>query len=494
MNRMFSTSTCLPVSEESKAYLDEYLTFYCKLGRDVFQKLKHGVLDDISRASFVTRTCKQHGVLKRTVNSIIFDMQGKIKAYRELKNTELQELLQKITAVEGRIESEQKTVDEMKPHAASNSLTEKELQQYRKAKESLYHLKNKLNKLKQKRDALEKHIEENGVSICFGTKSLFSKQYRLEENGFRSHKKWHNVFVRKRDSGIFLLGCGGESFGNQILQLQFNEKENEFKMVLLKDLPFRKEASKKFKDRTIVLEHVKFPYLQAELQKAIQDHKPITYKISKKRNRWYLTATFEMDVPLETFRTVGAFGVDYNDGFLEVVETDYCGNMVGAHHIPLKFHGTGAKAETELKEKLSKLVRLARSEFKDIVVEDLNFTKKKAKVLPGKKKRGKQYNKMIHAFDYSRYLFWMENLCIKYGVGFNKVNPAYTSKIGKAKYAGPKKLTVHRAAAFVIARRGQDFKDKCPSKKREPAQGCNENTATATEAQNRAKTKKRTAA
>lgn len=67
---------------------------------------------------------------------------------------------------------------------------------------------------------------------------------------------------------------------------------------------------------------------------------------------------------------------------------------------------------------------------------------------------------MLHLFDYHRYTFWLDNLCIKYGVRLMKVNPAYTSVIGKKKYGHSRKLTVHRAAAFVIARRGQGYNDK----------------------------------
>ena len=47
-----------------------------------------------------------------------------------------------------------------------------------------------------------------------------------------------------------------------------------------------------------------------------------------------------------------------------------------------------------------------------------------------------------------------------YGVMLKMVNPAYTSKIGKQKYSKARKLTVHNAAAYVIARRGQGFEDK----------------------------------
>lgn len=112
---------------------------------------------------------------------------------------------------------------------------------------------------------------------------------------------------------------------------------------------------------------------------------------------------------------------------------------------------------SEIKEKISRIVKMASSKKKDIVIEDLDFKKKKAKQ---NKRENAGYNRMLHLFDYHRYAFWLENLCIKYGVRLTKVNPAYTSVIGKKKYSNSRKLTVHRAAAFVIARRGQRFCDK----------------------------------
>ena len=459
MSRVYAISTCLQGSEELETYLSAYLPFYCMVQRNVFQDLKHGVLDNIKKPKYVSCVMNEHGVLKRTVNSIMFDVQGRIKAYRELKNTELQKITGKLDSVGDRIESEQAIVDELKPKAAANSLDEKDLQKYRTAKKALYFLKNKRNCLNQKKAELEKLIEDGKVSMCFGSKDFFSKQYRLEENGFRSHEGWHNAFVKKRDSGIFLLGSGDEKFGNQILQLRFNDAEQCFELALSKDKPFRDGTSRSKSNTTITLDHVVFPYMQDELRNAIENKQPITYRISRKHNRWYLTAMFSMEVPIQTFRVIGVYGVDYNNGFLEVAETDYNGNMISADHIPLEFHGGGDKAETELKEKVSKLVRLALKHQKDIIIEDLNFTKKRSKTLPGRRQKGKQYNKMIHAFDYSRYTFWMENLCDKYGVVLKKVNPAYTSKIGDRKYAKPRKMTVHRAAALVIARRGQGFKD-----------------------------------
>ena len=44
-----------------------------------------------------------------------------------------------------------------------------------------------------------------------------------------------------------------------------------------------------------------------------------------------------------------------------------------------------------------------------------------------------------------------------------KVNPKNTSKIGKEKYSARMKLSVHQAASYVIARRGQGYQDKLVS-------------------------------
>ncbi len=304
----------------------------------------------------------------------------------------------------------------------------------------------------QRRDVVKRQIKEKQISFCFGGKKMFGKQYRLDENGYKSHEKWYHEFVKRRDSGMYYLGCGEETCGNQLLQLHV--AEDGFEMVLLKDKPFRE--SNENTNKQILLNGVKFEYMQNELASAIENHQPITYRMTKREKKWYLTAMFFMDKEIQTGKGNGVFGMDYNHGFLEIAETNGSGNLVFGERIILEHHGTGSKAESELKEKLSKRVRQAHDAGKDIVVEDLDFKEKKGKTIKGS---GKAYNKMIHRFDYHRYLFWTENLCMKYGVGFQKVNPAYTSQIGKQKYAGTRKLTVHRAAALVIARRGQGYQD-----------------------------------
>lgn len=449
MERIMTIQTRLELSSELKEYLDEYIIFYNRIQRRIFQDLKHGIPQGMGMSRYITYICSTYSILKRTANSIRYDMQGRIKAYLELKKTELKQLKIKIQSVQKKVKKLETAVNRLKPLAALNQLDEKSLQEYRNVKASLYYRKNRLNKLKQRRDVLKQEVKDKKISLCFGTKKLFDVRNRLTENGYKSHEKWLHDFQKKRDSGIFFLGSGDESYGNQILQLEPNG--NGFQLRLSKDKPFRDER------KQIQIPNIQFSYTSEELAYAIMNHQPVTYRIARKGQKWYLTAVFSINVDICTDNRNGVIGIDYNDGFMEMVETNDSGNMVYAEHIGLEQHGISDKAESEIKENLSKLVRYARDKGKDIVVEDLDFCKKKAEQQKGD---GKNYNRMLHLFDYHRYLFWLENLCIKYGVKLVKVNPAYTSTIGKQKYSNSRKLSVHRAAAFVIARKGQGFVDK----------------------------------
>ena len=61
---------------------------------------------------------------------------------------------------------------------------------------------------------------------------------------------------------------------------------------------------------------------------------------------------------------------------------------------------------------------------------------------------------MLNSLAYSKFSDIIDNICFKNRVTLIKVNPAYTSKIGKEKYTNSMKLNIHNAASYVIARRG----------------------------------------
>jgi hypothetical protein len=56
----------------------------------------------------------------------------------------------------------------------------------------------------------------------------------------------------------------------------------------------------------------------------------------------------------------------------------------------------------------------------------------------------------------------IQRTALRNGINIKLVNPAYTSWIGKIKYAERYGISVHEAAAYVIARRGLNLKENLP--------------------------------
>ena len=455
MSRVYTIKTRLDMDGVLGDYLKDYITFYSRLSRVIFRDIITGVVKEFHSVSkYVTVICMKFRVTKRTVNSIRYDMNGKIRAYKELKKTELKQLEIKIEGLESEVSKGKEELRKLFPLVAENRASSKQLERYRQGKTSLYYATMKLERTRHKREQLNKAMKCGKVSICFGSKRLFHSQFHLKEHGYKTHEKWLHDFRKARDSNLYYLGCGSESYGNQMLQLQ-PSKDGSYTLHIRKENSYCETSRPQ--DKWITVSGIRFSYLSDWLRSCVDNHKPITCRIVRRGRKWYLCVIFSMEIPKRTTSKYRVFGCDYNHGFLEVAQTDRYGNLTGLQHISLNYHRTGNKAKSELEERLSKLVRSCSRKGKDLIIEDLDFRKKKSGVTKGKNRR---YNQRIHTFDYARYQSLCVNLCEKYGVVFNTVNPAYTSQIGEKKYCDSKKLTGHQAAAYVIARRGQGFEDR----------------------------------
>jgi Putative transposase DNA-binding domain. len=73
----------------------------------------------------------------------------------------------------------------------------------------------------------------------------------------------------------------------------------------------------------------------------------------------------------------------------------------------------------------------------------------------------------LQKWIYKRLLNKIEITARRNGIEIRKVNPAYTSLIGKLKYAPQFNIDKDIAAAFVIARRGLGYKEKLPKNYKE---------------------------
>ena len=70
---------------------------------------------------------------------------------------------------------------------------------------------------------------------------------------------------------------------------------------------------------------------------------------------------------------------------------------------------------------------------------------------------------MIHSLAYHQFIGIIESAAYRNKVALTKVNPAWTSWLAEQLYCPTMKLNVHVGASYVIARRGQGYKDTVKS-------------------------------
>jgi transposase, putative, N-terminal domain len=108
------------------------------------------------------------------------------------------------------------------------------------------------------------------------------------------------------------------------------------------------------------------------------------------------------------------------------------------------------------------IIKIAKGENKAIAIENLQK-------LP-KCKRGDGFAKLrirLQKWSYKRLLEKIEVLVRRNSIEIRKVNPAYTSVIGKLKYSPQYNIDKDIAGAYVIARRGLGYKEKLPKNYKE---------------------------
>lgn len=438
--RTFTLETRLEKSEIQ--YFMDYIGFYNKVYREVWQDFIH---DEALNSKYVTNLCKKHKLMKRTVNSIVRDVKGRYHALVELQKQQCAELENKIETLQRKIENIKVDVNNYRNLARDNKLSEKDLCVYRNLKSKLYSLQQKKDRYRNKCKNMK-----NASKLAFGSKKFWKKQYNLKENGFKSYEKWLNKYRQRRDKYIYYLGSSDETCGNQMFQMKYDNDLDCFHCKI------RKENKYSLDTKYIYLD-INFKASRRDvLIQMLQSNSSMTYRVLRRDNKWYLQIIFSALFDINTSKSNGCIGVDFNNGFLALSETDKIGNLIGYDVVKLKYHGVGCKASTEMQKAVKKIVFYAKKKNKALVIEDLSFSSKKSKVL---KKQNKRYNQMLHMLDYSRFKKLCNDCAVLWGVELIKVNPAYTSIIAKKKYCDKKKLNTHVGASYVIARRGQGYKD-----------------------------------
>lgn len=466
VSRIITIETRLTTQSELVVYLKESIEYYSLVYRKIwYEMINSNFITKYENLAAFKKHCRStYDLHSRVINSIVNEIVGKKNAYMELKKTELSALNQKIQKIQAKILKRIESIEKLKPIVTENKATIRQLKQYRKNKKALFQLQNKLNRYNFKQVNLQYAIDNQIYKICFGTKQQFNKQFNLDLNHYSTHERWYNEFVKSRDKNMYFLGCKNETSGNLMIQLKYDSCSDTFDLQVRKiHKPYKKET-----DKYIQYSGLTFKYRKSELIQVLAntnsktDSQPLTYRFVRKQNKWYLQIMFEISFDKSEYITSkfnGVIGLDYNDGFIQLAETNKSGNLIKLQKYTLNFHGCENKAKTEIEQVLHNITTYAASVGKDIVIENLDFKNTKAKQTKAISEQGKAYNRMLHSFDYSRYKQKLKEISYNQKVFLWFVSPRNTSKIGKQKFCNRMKLTVHQAASYVIARRYQGYKD-----------------------------------
>ena len=424
-------------------YFENVCVYFCKLQRKAFHIFKNENIkgNKVEYNKFRQDFMKEHNISKRTTDSILKDVLGRIKGLAELKKYEVSLKKQKIKKLKEEIEKLDNKILEFQ-EKMKNKIKVSHLK-YWNLKKSRAFKKMKLNKIQMRLEQVKWQIETGNYKLCFGTKNLL-----------KSNK---TEFLLQCDSQISYIGSQDETGRNSMFQLNYNNRNNQFDIKLRKDFGFDKEEK-------YVFGKCYFNNHKNKLIEALgnKNSTPLTYSIIRKNRRYYLHCTFEYRIENKdlflTRKNYGTIGIDFNKGFLTVSEIDRNGNLVKTDILKYRF-GKGNKTQSDLENCISKILKRALETGKDVCFEDLNFKGTKSKTTKGKTDKSKKYNNMLHTLAYSLYDKLMTNMTFKNKIGIIKVNPAWTSWIARNKFCERMKLNIHIGAAFVIARRGLGIKD-----------------------------------
>ncbi len=419
-----------------------------RIERKLFADLAAQKELNILKANYIS----SFGITARQFNSCRIQVEGKINSIKERRVGLIAELKERIVDLEKKMQRLEK--------ALSNS------SKTHQKKRRLFHLKSSLKKMEDDREC-------GKTRLCFGSRKLFNAQFHLESNGFKSHEEWLSQWRETRSDSFFLVGSKDETGGNQSCTATIQEDST---LTLRLRLP--SVLSEQY-GKYLIIDDVKFKYghahILANLRSCLARNRlskegdpkykecgeAISYRFKRDGKGWTVfLSTSLRESEWVTGKAFGAIGVDINADHLAVTETDRFSNPVKHCAIPLVCYGKDAQqAKALISQAAVEIVNMALSSRKSIILEKLDFQKKKTEL---KESAGAKQARMLSSFSYNAIIECIKSRAWRYGVKVEEVNPAFTSVIGRVKFAKRYGLSIHGSAALCIARRSIGASERLP--------------------------------
>ena len=304
--------------------------------------------------------------------------------------------------------------------------------------------------------------EQNPKKLVFGSRELFEQLKKKHLTG-KSREKLRQKWEERRYGILYSRGDKAKA-GNLNLRLvnlsnqwylRINLRNGEY--VWAKVIRSAKRKTDKWTGFISDIE-------QAE---KTGEWFPYTVRLKLRDGKIYAQFSREEKLPEVTItKDNGVIGIDINayPFHLAIVHTVKDGNLEKYERINLDklLEGSSEKREYLSWQVAHQVVEIAKRERKAIVVENLE------KLPKGKRGDGlPKLRQKLQKWVYKGLLQKIEIVARRNGIQVIKVNPAYTSIIGKLKYAPLYNIDKDTAGAYVIARRGLGFKERLPKKYKE---------------------------
>ena len=439
-----------------RAVGDAALSSYGELYGSIQRKLFAEVAAGRAATSFKSAYLVKHGIPARMFNGVRVSLEGKVASVKEQQKLRVDSLGRRIARAERQIDD-----------AAGCGRWDQVHQKRRR-----------LVNLQSKLAALEADIAAGLVRLCFGSKRLWRKQHHLEANGYGSREEWLADWQAARSDEFFVLGSRDETAGCQLCVATVADDGTLTLRLRMPDCLARQHG------KYLIIEGVRFAYGHEQVLAAVESNadyarqrrqlgekaarsttlgQAISYRFKRDKKGWRVFATTGMkDVPLVTDQRRGVIGVDLNADHLAFVESDASGNYVNAFSVPLVTYGKSQhQAEAIIGDAVASVVEYAREAGKPIVIEKLDFRQKKA-ALEG---QSRKYSRMLSGFSYGKIKACFISRGYRQGVEVRQMNPAFSSVIGRVKFMERYGLSVHQAAALVLARRLLGCSERIPRRR-----------------------------
>jgi IS605 OrfB family transposase len=426
--------------------LDELLRVFCSAKRYAFNRL----LEGMKAKEIIKHLPHRFPLNKRYAEDAVLLAQSLISSQRELLPMRLED-------VQAKIEKTEKKIDEYEH--GRKTLKNVDLQT------CLGGLHQRLEKLKAKEAELKHHLKQGTIpTVIFGGKQNFYKRLKRKI----TNEEWKDL----RSNQLYARGDKSKK-GNLNIRFIYDDKTYQCYVEIAHPLGqqesktaprlrFPVSVPEKYEDEIIDLVMGEQVGVKAK-GKPMIEYQPYTVEIKRKNGEYYVHLIYEEEgygrelsynEPIQAERIAG---IDINIDRIAVSIVSKQGNFIQSK--VFYCHELEYVRANKRNNLIGETVRdvydwLLQENVGAVVIENIQLRQQHD--------TDKRFNRFTHHFKKKKLTDTIIRRGLRLGFRIKKVNPAYTSVVGRFKYMKKYGLSVHESAAFVIGRRGLGYHERLP--------------------------------